>query len=870
MKSIAAKEKNNQKAQQRIVESESRLRAFFENVEGFTCLLDNQKRLVIFNHKFAEGYKLITNVEPKVGEEFYAYLPPNERQWQEEILNRVLQGNKETTEGRYELNGRQVLLRASFNPVIVAGAVTGISVYITDFTKKFEAELAIREAEAKFRGLVETSIVGVYIIQDGKFRYVNPRFAEIFGYEQDELIDSYPVEVVVAEEDRKIVLNNISDRLKGEKVSIHYEARGRKKDGQIIHVEIFGSRTLCEGKPAIIGSLIDITVRKRAQEQIINEKKFSDSIINSLPGVFYMFDRNGKYLWWNKNLEIVSGYDANEIANHKAGELIAPEDRGMVNKTIEKVFAEGYADVEAQALTKNQFKIPYYFTGRLIEYDGKPYMLGLGIDMTTRKNAEVALKESERKYRALIEQAADAILLVDKKNNLIDVNSSACQLLGYAREELLWMKISDIYYAEELRGNPLQFDLLLEQKSFLSELKLKRKDGTEVPVEINSKLLDDGRFQSIIRDITERKKAEEALQKSEANLHAILDATYTGYILVDKAFKVISYNHSAVKFVKLERDKEIKVGDNLIDYFLKDRQVESAKLLNDVLQGKRINYESEYPQADGSIHCYEVQMFPISNQNNKIFGVVLGLTDITKRKKAELDRQHITDDLLQRNKDLEQFAYIVSHNLRGPVASMLGISEILHSPYVTKEEKDQLEQFLFSSVQKLDEIIKDLNQVVQVKRGITEKKERVYLASLVEDIKSTIQNLLQNGDIEIRTNFSQIGKLTTFRSYLYSIFYNLISNSIKFKKPHKKQLIEISSENYKDKIELKFRDEGVGIDLEKYSQQLFGLYNRFHLNTEGKGMGLFMVKTQVEILGGKIYVESEPNVGTTFLLEFPK
>jgi len=224
--------------------------------------------------------------------------------------------------------------------------------------------------------------------------------------------------------------------------------------------------------------------------------------------------------------------------------------------------------------------------------------------------------------------------------------------------------------------------------------------------------------------------------------------------------------------------------------------------------------------------------------------------------------------ILQRNKDLEQFAYIISHNLRAPVANILGAGSRLNDPLLSKEKQKILSNGLNESVTKLDNVVKDLNHILQVKREINEIKEKVRFSKLVNDIKISIKNLIDNDDIEIKYDFSEIDELLTLKSYLYSIFYNLISNSIKYRQQQVPGIIEIKSHHVKNKIELIFTDNGMGIDLQKRGDQVFGLYKRFHTNIEGKGMGLFMVKTQVETLGGKISIKSEVNKGTEFKIEF--
>jgi len=170
-------------------------------------------------------------------------------------------------------------------------------------------------------------------------------------------------------------------------------------------------------------------------------------------------------------------------------------------------------------------------------------------------------------------------------------------------------------------------------------------------------------------------------------------------------------------------------------------------------------------------------------------------------------------------------------------------------------------------VKKLDNVIMDLNHILQVKKGSNETKEIVNLSGLLNDVTESVNGLMQKENVKIITQF-EVAEIMTLKSYLYSIFYNLIINSIKYKKENESPVIKIESIKRKDKIELLFKDNGSGIDLEKKGDQVFGLYKRFHLHTEGKGMGLFMVKTQVEALGGKISIQSEVNQGTEFKIDF--
>ena len=206
-----------------------------------------------------------------------------------------------------------------------------------------------------------------------------------------------------------------------------------------------------------------------------------------------------------------------------------------------------------------------------------------------------------------------------------------------------------------------------------------------------------------------------------------------------------------------------------------------------------------------------------------LFGII---QDITERKLAEIERTKLVNDLLQRNKDLEQFAYIVSHNLRAPVANILGAANGLDYPGLKTEEKDMLSHGLKESVIKLDDVVKDISHILHVKLELNEIKEKVIFSTLVDDIKISIKNLIQNDKIKVKCDFSEIDEFLTIKSYLYSIFYNLISNSIKYRQQQVPCVINIKSHRIKNTIEIIFTDNGMGIDLEKERRTGFRLIQK--------------------------------------------
>src|SRR5215213_417157 len=232
-------------------------------------------------------------------------------------------------------------------------------------------------------------------------------------------------------------------------------------------------------------------------------------------------------------------------------------------------------------------------------------------------------------------------------------------------------------------------------------------------------------------------------------------------------------------------------------------------------------------------------------------------------------KEKMTTDLIQRNKDLEQFTYIISHNLRAPVANIIGLSYRLQQTGLPDELRSQIGAGLSTSVSKLDEVIRDLNDILKIRQKVDESKQLINFTKFASDIQLSIEKMIENEKAVILWDFTQAEEIITIKSYLHSIFFNLISNSLKYRQPTVAPMIKITSQKIDGKIVLLFEDNGIGIDLSTAREHVFGLYKRFHTDrAEGKGMGLYMVKTQVESMGGKISISSEVNAGTQFRIEF--
>lgn len=370
----------------------------------------------------------------------------------------------------------------------------------------------------------------------------------------------------------------------------------------------------------------------------------------------------------------------------------------------------------------------------------------------------------------------------------------------------------------------------------------------------------------IIEVYFNKKANHEALLTSEANMKSVFDNTEIGYLLLDREYCVISFNQTMLDEYATLSGIKLKKGVNFLELILPERIAYVKNIFEKVIVSEStVEYET-YFLVNGVPYYFTINIVPIK-RHNVIIGFTLSAYDITIRKLMEMEREKITADLLQRNRDLEQFAYIVSHNLRAPLANILGLSLLLKEE-ISETDKQHALNGIENSTLRLDEVVRDLNTILQVRREISEVKIRVSFTELVSSIQDSIFNIIEESKTRIETDFSAIDEVTTIRSYLGSIIFNLINNSIKYAQPGVAPHIRIWTERNGHDLMLHFKDNGMGIDLERNGNQLFGLYKRFHPHIEGKGVGLYMVKTQVEVLGGNIEARSEPGKGTEFIIRF--
>ena len=500
---------------------------------------------------------------------------------------------------------------------------------------------------------------------------------------------------------------------------------------------------------------------------------------------------------------------------------------------------------------------------------------GIAMDITETKQADALLKKTELSYKRVVENILDGLIIDDKDGKITFANDQFLKIFGFSRNDLTNMRIED-YVAPEYRYKlRLQHEMRMagDRVPGTFEFVGVRKDGERRWLEVStSKIMDNGKIvgsQSAIKDITKAKISEELRLQSEANLRAIFDNTDIGYVLLNKSLRIISFNPFVFKLSFDKVDRKPVIGRLFTDCFGEESRPLVQEPLSGALLGGNIQAEYELLSSDGSKNWFSIGYSSILDNGNHVIGVLVSVRNITLQKQLEFQGQAIKDDLIRRNHDLEQFAYITSHNLRAPVASIMGLCQLLLENGLETHEISQALNDLNYTAQKLDDIIRDINKILTINKDISESREVVDFEELVTGITDLLKQNYSEVGFEVMLDFKNARSAYSIKSYLHSIFMNLISNSIKYRKPNVNPKIEIISDKTPSCVHLLFRDNGVGIDMARNGHKIFGLYNRFHHHVEGRGMGLFMVKTQVELLGGSITLQSKENIGSEFKVTLP-
>jgi len=365
-------------------------------------------------------------------------------------------------------------------------------------------------------------------------------------------------------------------------------------------------------------------------------------------------------------------------------------------------------------------------------------------------------------------------------------------------------------------------------------------------------------------DITDRKLSENVILKSQQKIESLINTidgivwerdakTFTFNFISQKTEKILGYTPDEWLSSKTFWADHIHPEDRqlTIDYcFLKTKE--------------NLNHDFEYRMIakNGAVVWLRNIVNVISENDQAVIlrGIMI---DITTTKEAEKDLNNSFNLVTEQNKRLLNFSYIVSHNLRSHTSNIASIMSLIESSE-SEEEKNEMIQLLKSVSNSLNETMIHLNEVINIRTNIGLVSESLNLKQYIETVQKVLSEQINLKQVSISTMMPDDVMINYNPAYLESILYNIISNSIRYSHPDRKPIISIKWINNDENKILEITDNGVGIDLVKNADKIFGMYKTFTSNVDSKGIGLFITKNQIDAMGGNITVESEPNIGTTF------
>jgi PAS domain S-box-containing protein len=478
----------------------------------------------------------------------------------------------------------------------------------------------------------------------------------------------------------------------------------------------------------------------------------------------------------------------------------------------------------------------------------------------------------QRELDKIFEFSLDIICTISQYGRFLRVSAAATTILGYTPSELEGANYLDLIHEDDLELTRQTVADIINGGAFNRfENRYLHKTGKAVPLLWSASWDDEEKqLHCIARDGTAKRRAEslrrsleESNQRYEYVTKATSDAIWDWDLKKDTLFwgegfeTIFGYRLSGMI-------PDIRSWTNHIHSDDLDRVVAG---IYRVIDGIETNWKDEYryQRADGTYADVVDRGFVIRNLQGRAVRMVGAMHDISERKKSLKELKQFADDLFIRNRELQQFAYVVSHNLRSPVANIMGISDLMAMEKDSPEVIEHCIDNLKTSVHRLDETIQDLSKILSLTDGYNEvRTETVDVLEVLQNVKTDLSETIHHTGAVLEIPQGTY-TMQSHKAYIHSIFFNLISNALKYRSTRRPE-IKVSLQAESGRTIIKLTDNGIGIDMGKHGDDLFKPYKRFDFSQEGKGLGLFLVRSHVTALHGEISVNSAVGHGTEFTL----
>lgn len=613
-----------------------------------------------------------------------------------------------------------------------------------------------------------------------------------------------------------------------------------------------------------------LSKKEKDLEKLTNDL---EKIMNSSLDIICTIDDRGRFTRVSAASAKVWGYAPEELVGRDCMDFVVTDDKELTLKAANRI---------RRGTEMNHFENDF------IRKDGVPLnmawsakwdseaktMFCVAKDATEIKKAERQKYEVEQRFLTLIQKGADMVAIVDKDGNYTYLSNNIERIIGFKQEELLGKNAFAFIHPDDVAKVSAALEELLHCTEVkMSDFRFKDGYGNWMWVEvIGTNMLGNESINGIVinsRNVTERKLQEEELRKSHERFEIVSKATNEFIWDYDIVSGDLYWNENYSKLFGYDKD-----SNNLQSWkqnIHPEDMEEICDFFNKVASGQNGRYwkgEYRYRKANGDYAYIFDQGYLLLDDKGEPTRFVGAMQDISARKEIENEKELIIEELTKSNNDLKQFSFITSHNLRAPLSNIQGILSLIKTDDLCSNNSEMF-QYLKISTTQLQQTIKDLTDIIVIRDRPGIHTEEIDLPHLFNNVKENFLNTLHEIPHQLKTNF-QLEKAVLNKSYIESIFTNLVSNAIKYRA--KERSLEINISTYlsgHSNLVINFTDNGIGFDYERCKNRVFGMYQRFHNNVEGRGLGLFMVRSQVSSMGGTIKLESEINEGTRFIIELP-